>query len=88
MDEPAGERDLAQQRLRWQCRRGMLELDLLLDRFLDVAYADLDAAGRRDFERFLGFEDQIIHDWLMGQSVPADAALRALVARIRGATIP
>ena len=31
-------------RLRWQCRRGMRELDLLLQRFLD-AQGDLDALG-------------------------------------------
>ena len=36
-------------RLRWQCRRGMLELDLLLSRFLDAAYADLTKQQRRDF---------------------------------------
>jgi antitoxin CptB len=77
------EQDL--QRLRWQCRRGMLELDLLLSRFLDAAYADLTKQQRRDFVRLLGYPDPIIHDWLMGQSVPAEAALRDLVVRIRSA---
>jgi antitoxin CptB len=72
-------------RLRWQCRRGMLELDLLLNRFLDAGFVELDPAGRTDFVRFLGYQDQIIHDWLMGRAVPADAPLRRLVVRIQQA---
>lgn len=71
------------QRLRWQCRRGMLELDLLLNRFLDQRYAELDPAGRADFERLLGYQDQILYDWLIGQAIPADARLSDLVAGIR-----
>jgi antitoxin CptB len=80
--------DRETQRLRWQCRRGMLELDLLLNGFLDVAYGDLDEQQRVDFVRLLSYQDQIIHDWLMGQAVPADAALRDLVVRIRSTMQP
>jgi antitoxin CptB len=82
----ADDREL--QRLRWQCRRGMLELDLLLDAFLERGWGDLDEAGRRAFERLLGFPDQVILDWLMQQAVPADAVLRDLVARILAVVIP
>ena len=76
------------ERLRWQCRRGMLELDLLLNRFLESAYVDLSVQQRTDFVRLLGYQDQIIYDWLMSQAVPADPALRDLVARIQGAMQP
>ena len=76
------------ERLRWQCRRGMLELDLLLNRFLESAYADLSVQQRTDFVRLLGYQDQIICDWLMSQAVPADPALRDLVARIQAAMQP
>lgn len=71
------------ERLRWQCRRGMLELDLLLNRFLDIDYADLSPQQRIDFVRLLGYQDQIIYDWVMSQAVPADPALRDLVIRIQ-----
>ena len=76
------------ERLRWQCRRGMLELDLLLNRFLESAYADLSVQQRTDFVRLLGYQDQIIYDWLMSQAVPADPDLRDLVARIQAAMQP
>jgi antitoxin CptB len=80
---PGSDADL--QRLRWQCRRGMLELDLLLARFLETGYAALDAEGRAAFERLLGYQDQILFDWLMGHAVAADAELRVLVPHIRAA---
>jgi antitoxin CptB len=77
--------DLQLQRLRWQCRRGMLELDLLLTGFLETGYQDLDEKAQRAFVRLLGYQDQILHDWLIGQAVAADRELRDLVTRIRDA---
>jgi antitoxin CptB len=74
-------------RLRWQCRRGMLELDLLLNRFLDTGFADLQPPQRATFNRLLAYQDQILYDWLMGHAVPADHAIRDLVARIRNAML-
>jgi len=32
--------ELDETRLRWQCRRGMLELDLMLETFVEKCYAD------------------------------------------------
>lgn len=70
-------------RLRWQCRRGMLELDLLLSRFLEIGYAQLSEKEKGAFLRFLSCPDQILYDWLTRQAVPADAQMRQIVARIR-----
>jgi antitoxin CptB len=66
----------------------MLELDLLLNCFLDRAYPGLERQQQADFVRLLGYEDQIIYDWLMGHSVPADSALKRLVGHIRQAMRP
>ncbi len=74
----------AYRRLRWQCRRGMLELDLLLAGFLDDGYERLDATGRARFAELLGYPDPLLQGWLMGHATPADAALAELVAIIRG----
>jgi len=74
-------------RLRWQCRRGMLELDLLLNRFLDIGFADLNPTQRANFNRLLAYQDQILYDWLMGHAVPADPTLRDLLQRIRRAML-
>ena len=69
-------------RLRWNCRRGTKELDLLLLRYLEQVYPGADPARRRDFERLLEAQDPDLAGWLYGRSIPDDTALRDLVAAI------
>jgi antitoxin CptB len=73
-----------QRRLQWQCRRGMLELDLLLQDFLDHRYPTLEEAQQRTFERLLAQPDPLIYDWLLGHSTPPEPQLQALVGLLRG----
>ena len=82
--EPATGDDAATlRRLRWRCRRGMRELDQLLGRYLDRAWAAESEQGRGVFLRLLDCEDDRMWHWFMGHEVPADDELAALVARIR-----
>jgi antitoxin CptB len=53
-------------RLRWLCRRGMLELDAWLTRFLEVRYADLSAEQQAVFVRLLDQDDMALFDWITG----------------------
>jgi len=53
-------------RLRWLCRRGMLELDAWLTRFLDVRYVDLPADQQAHFARLLDQDDMVLFDWITG----------------------
>jgi antitoxin CptB len=71
------------ERLRWQCRRGMLELDVLLQAFLDKHYADLSPRLQRHFIQLLGFPDPIIHSWCVSGEQPDDEEFAELVASIR-----
>ncbi len=73
-------------RLRWRCRRGTREMDLMLDRFLGTAGDPLDEDTRRSLERLLDQPDRDILDWIARRCVPPDAALAALVERIRAAS--
>lgn len=70
-------------RLRWRCRRGMRELDQLLGRYLDQAWAADSERERGVFLRLLDCEDDRMWHWFMGHEAPADDELAALVARIR-----
>ena len=70
-------------RLRWQCRRGMLEVDLLLNRFLDRAYASLSDGEKTHFSALLEYPDQVLVEWLMGRARPGDPDLDHVVERIR-----
>ena len=57
-------------RLRWLCRRGMLELDTWLTRFLDVRYADLPIEQQAVFARLLNQDDMALFDWITGECAP------------------
>lgn len=70
-------------RLKWRCRRGMLELDLLLDRFLENGYNRLTDKEKIDFNRLLDCQDDKLYSWFYQGEVPDDETLAALVARIR-----
>jgi antitoxin CptB len=72
-------------RLRWKCRRGMLELDLLLRDFLDSGYAQLTAPERACFDQLLDYPDALLLEWLMGRIRPTDKDVVQLIDRIRTA---
>lgn len=74
-------------RLRWACRRGMLELDLLLERFVDVAYPKLPNAVQVDFHRLLELADQDLVGYLLGHTVCEDADLANVIEEIRRAAV-
>lgn len=69
-------------RLRWQCRRGMLELDYLLLEFLEQQFAGLSPSQQDDFVRLLGQSDQDLQRWLVGGEMPRDAGFAALIAHL------
>ena len=54
-------------RLRWLCRRGMLELDAWFTLFLDTRYADLSPQMQTAFARLLDQDDMALFDWLTGE---------------------
>jgi antitoxin CptB len=83
-DEP-GDLVALQRKLRWQCRRGMKELDLVLVRYLDAHFSSASAEEQQNFVRLLESEDDQLWAWILGRSNPQDPELDALVQRIRGA---
>jgi antitoxin CptB len=70
-------------RLRWRCRRGLLELDVVLHDFLARRFAALPAAERAAFERLLAVPDPELLAYLNFQAEPADPELKNIVAKIR-----
>lgn len=70
-------------RLQWACRRGMLELDLWLGRFLNESWPDLDQSEKALFETLLEAPDPTLYRWLTQQETPSDPATCKLIDRIR-----
>ncbi len=71
-------------RLRWACRRGMLELDVLFMPFVEEAYDDLTEAQQDVFRRLLTCDDPDLFAWFMGHQPCEDKELAEMVAYILG----
>ena len=67
----------ARERLKWKCRRGMLELDLVLERYLERHPAD------PELEPLLALADNDLWDIVSGRSDRYDGRLKGIVARLR-----
>jgi antitoxin CptB len=75
-------------RLRWRCRRGMLELDLLLQGFLEKGYEKLDVAQQEVFARLLELQDQTLQEYLLGSTEIEQKEFVDVIKRIRHAATP
>ncbi len=65
-------------RLRWRCRRGMRELDVLLTRYVDVCFAAATQPEQQAFEALLDVQDPVIYAYCMGQT-PVPARFQSLI---------
>ncbi len=72
-------------RIHWQCRRGMLELDDMLHGFLNRGFDELAENERDQFENLLTCHDNLLLEYLMGRTVPADPDTANVVNKIRAA---
>lgn len=69
-------------RLKWACRRGMLELDVLFMPFVDEAYDHLSDKDKSIFERLLEEQDPELFAWFMGHETCEDKELNYMVQLI------
>lgn len=69
-------------RLKWACRRGMLELDVLFLPFVEEAFGDLEFEQQETFERLLTCDDPDLFAWFMGHQQCDDPELADMVAII------
>lgn len=70
-------------RIKWACRRGMLELDLILLPFFDQYFDTLSAMQKEAFVKLLECPDPDIFNWLMAYSEADNNELKEIVAVIR-----
>ena len=70
-------------RIRWHCRRGLLELDLILERFNRRHLAALDADARGRYQELLAFPDNDLLDLVLERSDSPDPRYEALLALLR-----
>ena len=69
-------------RLRWQCRRGMRELDELLSRYLEQRYDDASDGEKATFRQLLELSDPELAGYLLGKQPPGSKLIARVVERI------
>jgi antitoxin CptB len=81
---PADEHRYELDRVRWQCRRGLLELDLVLAAFVERHFERLDASQRQVFKELLDHPDNDLLDLVMGRCESRDPRHKPVVELLRG----
>jgi antitoxin CptB len=75
--------DVEMRRLRWRCRRGLLENDLVLQRFLERHGEQLDDRQLGALNRLLGLPDTDLWDIIAGRSEVVERELQDMVRMLR-----
>jgi antitoxin CptB len=70
-------------RVRWRCRRGMLELDLILLRFVDEQYPQLSLTEQQAFEALLQLQDDELLEMISGGGTSRAEKFASLIERLR-----
>ncbi len=74
-------------KLKWQCRRGTLELDILLTRYLENCFNYADKNEQAEFNKLLKLEDTVLIPYLIGDSEPDTECMQLLVNKIQDLTL-
>lgn len=69
-------------RLKWACRRGMLELDVLFMPFVEHGFKELSEEKQEIFERLLTFDDPDLYAWFMGHLKCEDQEIVEMIEHI------
>lgn len=74
--------DSQAKKIRWKCRRGTLELDLIFLKFYEKKYPHLSAQGQKIFEQLLDEDDLVLTRWILGTEVPSHPEVAQIIAQI------
>ncbi len=70
-------------RLLWRCRRGIREMDIVLQTFLNQSYDTLSDADKNSFAQLLDEADLDILNWIMGKGEPENEGIKNIITLIR-----
>ncbi len=73
------------ERARWRCRRGLLELDIVLQRFMVKHYVQLSETELQQFATLLDLSDNDLWDMITTRKEPEDASLRPVLRLLQAA---
>ncbi|WP_338521620.1 succinate dehydrogenase assembly factor 2 [Candidatus Legionella polyplacis] len=69
-------------KIKWRCRRGILELDLILRKFINNKIFLLSKKQLFFFEMLINYDDQVLFDWFVGRKFPLDKNIQNIIKTI------
>ena len=75
-------------KIRWDCRRGMLELDFIFEQFIKYGLNELSTEELHDFQAFLDNQDPDLFAWFLGYQQPEKLTDKIWVERVLAAQQP
>ncbi len=73
------------ERARWRCRRGLLELDIVLQRFMDKHYQQMSETELQQLATLLDLSDNDLWDMITTRKEPEDTSLRPVLRLLQAA---
>ncbi len=70
-------------RILWRCRRGIKEMDIVLQDFIKNSYDELNNENKSAFSKLLEEQDLDILNWVLGKEKPEDKTLIEIIKKIR-----
>jgi len=70
-------------KLHWRCRRGMKELDLLTEGYLERYYPTASAGDRQAFTEVLELQDPLLMSYVVGRQTPENPAMARVIDIMR-----
>lgn len=83
--EVSDEEEIDYRQMRWASRRGMLELDLILEPFVDNHYPNLNSEDKSRYRALMSCQDQELFDWFLNKKLPSELAHRHIIELILAA---
>ena len=71
------------ERLRWHCRRALLELDIVFQRYWQQVADDVSEQDQAALERLLAMEDHDLWQLVSGRAETSDPQLRGIIDTVR-----
>jgi antitoxin CptB len=80
--------DAEQRRLAWRCRRGMLELDIILQKFVNEQFGSLHMGELQVFDELLDLPDNDFWEIIRNTQQAEDEHLQSVLTKLRAIHLP
>jgi antitoxin CptB len=75
--------EITDSRIKWKCRRGLLELDIVFQKFCQTVLPTMSDEEKKLFFCFLDTSDQVLLDWIFSSRFPESGQYKDFVQKLK-----